>query len=72
MHRRFVLRRHEDVTGLSGVGDVAWGVWFPDGTAVVRWRGEHRSTVVWHNMASVEMIHGHVGKTEIVWIDEGE
>lgn len=69
MFRRFIIRRHEDVTGLSGTGDVAWGCSFPDGTAVVRWRSEHRSTVVWENVKSVEAIHGHVGKTEIVWID---
>jgi hypothetical protein len=68
--RRFMLRRHEDVTGLSGTGDVAWGCVFPDGKAVVRWRSEHGSTVVWDREESIEAIHGHVGKTETVWLDE--
>jgi hypothetical protein len=68
--RRFILRRHEDPTGLSGTGDVAYGCVFPDGTTVVRWLSEHRSTVVWERQESVEAIHGHVGKTEIVYLDD--
>jgi hypothetical protein len=67
--RRFLLHRHEDVTGLSGTGLVAWGCAFPDGVAVVHWLGEHASTVVWERVASVKAIHGHVGKTEILWLD---
>jgi hypothetical protein len=67
--RRFVLRRHLDETGISGVGDVAWGVCFPDGIAVLRWASEHRSTAVYADMADLEAIHGHNGSTEIVWLD---
>jgi hypothetical protein len=68
--KRFIIRRHEDVTGLSGTGDVAEGVVFSDGSAAVRWNGEHRSTVFWEREESIVAIHGHVGKTEIVWLDE--
>jgi hypothetical protein len=74
--RRFVLRRTVDVSGVSGIGDVADtrdvdGVLWPDGTAAVRWRGEHPSTVVWdRGRASVELIHGHGGATQIVWLDD--
>lgn len=69
--RRFVLRRHHDVTGVSGTGDVADGVLWPDGTASVRWRGEHPSVVHWdRGRLSVETIHGHGGATEIVWLDD--
>jgi hypothetical protein len=70
-HRRFVLRRHEDVTGLSGTGDVAEGCVFSDGTAVLRWMTEWPTSVVWHDRGAdaVEYIHGHGGKTEVVWLD---
>lgn len=67
--RRFELHRDEDVTGISGTGIVAEGVEFEDGTAVVRWRGDRRSTVVWPSMDDVEAIHGHGGATRIVMVD---
>jgi hypothetical protein len=68
--RRFVLRRSHDVTGVSGVGDVAEGIQFTDGTAVIRWTtGEHRSTVIWPDVDSAEKVHGHGGNTVVAWID---
>ena len=67
--KRFQLKRHHDVSGVSGVGVVADGVLFSDGTTVIHWRGEHRSTVIWKDLASVLAIHGHQGHTEIVWLD---
>ncbi|MFF9088617.1 hypothetical protein ACF1BE_19735 [Streptomyces sp. NPDC014991] len=71
--RRFVLRRHQDISGVSGLGDVADGVLWPDGTAAVRWRGEHPSVVYWdRGRVSVEQIHGHAGATEIVWLDQDD
>jgi len=70
MIRRFKLVRHADVSGVSGTGHVADGVIWPDGTATVRWRGDHPSTVSWDGgQASVEHVHGHGGATEIVWFD---
>ncbi|GAA1977202.1 hypothetical protein [Kitasatospora viridis] len=71
----FVLRRHEDVTGISGTGVVADGVLFPTAggsKAVVRWRGERGSTVIWDHLRHVHEIHGHDGRTtvELVPIDE--
>ncbi len=72
--RRFVLRRHEDVTGLSGTGDVAWGVLFPDGVVVTRWCvTDVRQTCVWRSLDDTMAVHGHDGKTGIGWLDdEGE
>jgi hypothetical protein len=68
---RFVLRRRKDVSGISGLGDVADGVLWPDGTASVRWRGEHPSAVFWdRGRVSVEFIHGHQGATEVVFVDQ--
>ena len=67
--RRFVLVRDEDETGISGTGLVAFGVMFPDGVAVTRWNSDVAQTCVWASMAEVEAIHGHGGRTRIVWTD---
>lgn len=70
MAARFVLCRDEDETGVSGTGMVAEGVVFSDGRVAVRWIvGEHRSTVTWDDIDAVKAIHGHGGRTRIVWID---
>ncbi|MFD0408608.1 hypothetical protein [Kitasatospora sp. NPDC127116] len=71
----FILRRHTDVTGVSGTGIVADGVLFPaagKSRAVVRWRGDRGSTVVWDHLGHVKDIHGHDGATtiELVPVDE--
>lgn len=68
--RRFALHREVDLSGVSGVGIVAEGVQFSDGTVVIRWiSGDHHSTVVWADVESVVFVHGHGGATQIVWID---
>lgn len=68
--RAFVLVRHEDETGVSGTGVVAWGVEFPDGVVALRWKSAWPTSVVFHDkgMEAVEAVHGHGGKTEIVWV----
>lgn len=68
--RTFHLHREEDETGISGTGNVAEGVEFSDGRVVIRWQthgNDHHSTVVWDEIDSVLAIHGHNGKTRIVW-----
>lgn len=68
--RTGVLRRVEDETGLSGTGDVAWIVEFPDGVCVTRWCvTDIRQTCVWASLDDVLAVHGHDGKTRIVWHD---
>lgn len=69
--RRFELHRDVDETGVSGTGVVADGVDFEDGVAVLRWRGEWPTSVVFHErgMPAIEKIHGHGGKTRIEWLD---
>ena len=67
--RRFYLQRDEDVSGVSGGGIVAEGVALADGTAVLRWLGERRSTVVWSSIDDALAIHGHGGATRVEWID---
>jgi hypothetical protein len=71
-HRRFDLVRDEDVTGVSGTGVVAQGVWFPDGDVVVlRWTSAWPTSVVFHErgLDSIEAVHGHNGKTRVEWLD---
>ncbi len=67
--RTFTLVRDYDETGISGTGTVAEGVEFTGGEVVLAWIvGAHRSTVFWPTgMESVEAIHGHNGKTRVVW-----
>jgi hypothetical protein len=64
----FALYRDQDVTGISGTGTVATGVQFDDGTAVLRWRGATPSTVLWASLDDAMKIHGHDGKTRLVWL----
>ena len=69
--RRFYLYRSEDETGVSGTGVVADGVVWQDDTVTLNWLGEHGSVVTWRRgMESVEHVHGHGGKTMVVWRDD--
>lgn len=69
--RRFYLHRTSDPSGVSGPGDVAEGVEFSDGTCAMHWlTSPHRSTGLYGSIAAVKHIHGHDGRTEIIWIDE--
>ena len=67
--RRFQLVRKEDETGISGTGVVAYGVAFPDGTAVLRWDTKVNSTVFYNSIEDLKAIHGHGGKTTLMWLD---
>lgn len=69
MMRRFQLYRHSDASGVSGVGVVAQGVVFDDGTAAMRWLTEHRSTAIYESVDDLVTIHGHGGSTEVVWLE---
>ena len=70
-HRRFVLQRETDVTGISGTGIVAEGVEFSSGVVSLMWLGAWPTSVVFHDkgIESVQAIHGHNGATKIVWLD---
>jgi hypothetical protein len=69
--RRFELHRDDDVTGVSGTGVVAEGVVMSSGKAVLEWLTEWPTSVVWHDrgLDSIEHVHGHGGRTRIVWLD---
>src|SRR6516225_1722866 len=66
--RVFDLMRDEDISGVSGIGRVAVGVVFPSGKVVLEWLGSHRTFGIYDNLSDVERIHGHGGKTRIVFI----
>ena len=65
----FVLRRMVDVSGVSGVGDVAEGVRFSSGRVVLHWSGPYASTVVWDSLEAAMAVHGHNGGTQAVFED---
>jgi len=71
--------RHDAVASGKHLAD---GVVFKDGTAVVRWVGEHPSTVIWDGLGSLREVH-HVpdyddekgyekGERALFWLDEDE
>jgi hypothetical protein len=67
--RRFILRRHEDVSGISGTGVVAEGVEFLSGMVALNWFGSHSCVNVYSSMRTVEELHGHQGATQVEWLD---
>lgn len=67
--RRFHLQRLADISGVSGLGRIAEGCIFSDGTAVVRWLSACASTNIYPNWDAVMQVHGHGGATRIVFDD---
>lgn len=67
--RLFRLERDVDHTGVSGVGIVADGVLWPDGTVTLRWCGDRPSTVNWASLDDARHVHGHGGATRFVFAD---
>lgn len=66
--RYFILYRHSDPTGVSGTGLVGYGHERRDGKATVRWLGSWPTeTTHERGMASVEAVHGHGGRTAILY-----
>lgn len=70
--RRFHFERLEDASGVSGCGKVAEGVIFSNGKVALEWFGNHSSTNVYDSMDDVVFIHGHQGRTKIVFDDPVE
>ena len=63
----FDVTRLQDVSGTSGVGVVAKGAMFPDGTVVVQWQTHVRSVTVYNSYADALHIHGHGDLTGFVF-----
>lgn len=68
--RRFHLVRDTDVTGISGEGIIVDGVEFTDGTIALRWLTGAPSTGIFDSIGDVENVHGHGGKTRVVWLED--
>lgn len=68
--RHFVLRRLEDVTGVSGTGIVVQGCQFDDGACAIRWVSACPSTTRHDSIENVITVHGHSGKTIVEWVDQ--
>lgn len=68
--RTFALDRRIDGSGISGVGIVAEGVEFTDGTVCLRWLTETQTTVLFDNIGDLRKIHGHGATTQVRWLDE--
>lgn len=67
---RFYLNRLEDATGISGTGRVAEGVIFATGMCAMAWLTNVSSVALYKSIDDVEKIHGHGGKTMIVFEDD--
>ena len=67
--RRFHLQRNEDESGVSGTGIIAQGVQFFDGTCAMKWITATSSVAFYQSIEDLEVIHGHGGKTVVVWED---
>jgi hypothetical protein len=69
--RTFDVVRYHDVSDVSGIGVVAQGVMFRDGTLAVRWDtpGHEASTAVWPSLTGFLDVHGHGGLTVVRFHD---
>jgi len=68
--RNFLLRRKEDISGVSGTGVVAEGVEFDNGKIAMCWLGTFHTVEVADNIHTIEEIHGHKGTTTVEWLSE--
>lgn len=68
--RRFYLQRNEDATGTSGTGKVAEGVEFQCGKVAMTWLSHYGCVSTYDNMRVVLTLHGHEGRTSVVWLDD--
>lgn len=62
----FYLFRKEDASGVSGTGVVALGAQLPSGRCVLEFQSVNSSLIIFNNMHSLETVHGHEGKTQII------
>ena len=68
--RRFILKRNEDISGVSGTGVVAEGALFHNGHYALCWFGDTSTIEVGDSIEDLVKIHGHEGRTIVVWVDE--
>ena len=67
--KQFYLVRSEDVSGVSGTGVVAEGCVFTNGKVALAWISPYRSVTVFDSLEEVDQIHGHDGRTKMMWVE---
>lgn len=70
--RRFELHREEDESGVSGTGLVAQAVEFDCGKVALTWISNFGTVAVYDNLLVVKKLHGHEGKTRVVFLDKDD
>ncbi len=65
--RSFRLLRSQDESGVSGTGWVAEGAVFSNGWVVLLWLSDTPSVGIYPSLEAVDRIHGHHGKTRVVF-----
>ena len=65
--KTFYLNRKEDETGVSGTGKVAFGIVLPTGRVAIEWTSTHSSITIFENPEEMKAVHGHGGKTDMVF-----
>lgn len=68
--RLFKLVRDEDVSGVSGTGVVAIGTEYVSGMVSLSFISPYPHINVYANLHVLEQVHGHDGKTKVVFLDE--
>lgn len=68
--KRFYLQRNTDASGVSGIGKVAEGCQFDTGWCALIWLTGKGSMSWYTDITTLEGIHGHEGKTKIIWVDD--
>jgi hypothetical protein len=70
--RRFEIIREEDESGVSGTGLVAQGIEFDCGKVALTWISHLGTVAVYDNVTTVKKVHGHGGKTRLVFLDKDD
>lgn len=72
MIKRFKMIRETDRNGVSGTGEVLFGVVMPSGRVIIEWRKPHATLGVYDTMGQFDLIHlrSHPGTGRIEWLDE--
>ena len=68
--KRFYLKRNSDVSGVSGIGNIAEGCLFDTGKVALTWLSELPCVTVYDSIDIMVRVHGHDGRTTVKWIDE--
>ena len=68
--KRGYLDRSEDVSNISGTGNIAEVAISSDGRVAVFWPPPNQSVASFPDLETVKRVHGHNGKTVVVILDE--